>query len=430
MNNLIREFDHFGLTPQFLISGENKYKSKVGGFTFFSFFMFAIYYFVSQSYSFFLQMNDVDNSRELLAYSDNYNLTSTEFYFGIGFIDGTNTEYNMSMFPYFNYEMYFVNKDINGTKTKTPIPFTACDVNLFLDQDSFSDYPNQEINSINNKTKYYLCPISNFTVPLQPNYFGERQSILQININFTNTSILSDVKEQLNQLRPRLNFIYKNFYIDTEDKYNPFTRTIDSMYSEIDYQISKKIDLSVDPMEIYDDDNIFGNIKYSPIKTNSSTQPNSTTFKISYTSNQIGIYDNRTQNLKFNNYEPFLNFFKIRILLNPNVKLTYRSYKKFASFLAEVTSILSNLLMICSIIMIKYNSIQGKNNMIMSLFTHNSIKNLKSFKDDSKPIFEERNKYIQLHQEKKINNLVRVSAIDISLCAPFVEESNLLFIYS
>ena len=237
-------------------------------------------------------------------------------------------------------------------------------------------------------------------------------------------------KEQLNQLRPRLNFIYKNFYIDTEDKYYPFTKTLESFYSEIDYQITKKIDLSVDPMEIYDDDNIFGNIKYSPIKTNSSTQPNSTTFQISFTSNQIGIYDNRTQNLKFNNYEPFLNFFKIRILLNPNVKLTYRSYKKFASFLAEVTSILSNLLMIYSIIMIKYNSIQGKNNMIMSLFTHNSIKNLKSFKDDSKPIFEERNKYIQLHQEKKINNLVRVSAIDISLCAPFVEESNLLFIYS
>ena len=161
----------------------------------------------------------------------------------------------------------------------------------------------------------------------------------------------------------------------------------------------------------------------SPIKIESSTQPNSTIFQTSIKSSQFGIYENRTQYLTFNNNKPFLNFFKIRILLNPDLKRTFRSFKKFATFLAEVTSILSNLLMICAIIMIRYNSIQGNNNMIMSIFSHNSIKNLKLFKDDFKPIFEERNKYISFHQEKKNNN-VRVSAIDISLICPFVEESN------
>ena len=40
--------------------------------------------------------------------------------------------------------------------------------------------------------------------------------------------------------------------------------------------------------------------------------------------------------------------------------------------------------------MMKYNSVQGKNNMILSLFSNKSIKNLKLFKDDLKPIFEER----------------------------------------
>ena len=47
--------------------------------------------------------------------------------------------------------------------------------------------------------------------------------------------------------------------------------------------------------------------------------------------------------------------------------------------------------------MMKYNSVQGKNNMILSLFSNKSIKNLKLFKDDLKPIFEER----------KTNNLSR-----------------------
>ena len=52
MNDFIREFDHFGFMPQFLISGEAKYKSRLGGFTFLMFLIFAIFYFASQSYSF------------------------------------------------------------------------------------------------------------------------------------------------------------------------------------------------------------------------------------------------------------------------------------------------------------------------------------------------------------------------------------------
>ena len=96
MNDFIREFDYFGFTPQFLISGERKFRSKLGGFTFFVFLIFAIFYFVSQSYSFLKNINNVDNSRDLQMNSGNYNLTSTELYFGVGFVDGANKEFNMS----------------------------------------------------------------------------------------------------------------------------------------------------------------------------------------------------------------------------------------------------------------------------------------------------------------------------------------------
>ena len=325
--------------------------------------------------------------------------------------------------------MNFVTIEMNGSRTNTPIPMTACDVNFFLDQDSLKDYTEKEIYTIKNKAKYYLCPINNFTVPFVPYYFPGRQIFLQINFDFKNTSILSDVENQINQKRPRLNFPFKNIFIDSENKSHPYYAFIDQFYSEIDYKTAKKIDLSLNPYEIHDDDNIFGSVKFTPINTKKSSQKNSTIFQTSIKSSQFGIFENRTQNLYFNNNKPFLNFFKIRIQLNPALKITYRSYKKFATFLADVTSILSNLLMICAIIMIRYNSIQGKNNMIMSMFSHKSIKNLKSFKDDFKPIFEGRNKYIQIHQKKKINELVRVSAIDFSVNPSIIEESNLSFIF-
>ena len=81
MNDFIREFDYFGYTPQFLISGEIKYKSKLGGLTFFLFLIFALFYFTIQLNSFVKNMYNVDNSRDILRDSLNYNLT-TELYFG------------------------------------------------------------------------------------------------------------------------------------------------------------------------------------------------------------------------------------------------------------------------------------------------------------------------------------------------------------
>ena len=430
MNDFIKALDYFGFTPQFLISGQKNYKSKIGGITFFLFLIFAIFYFVNQSFSFFKKIDNVDNSINVLDDSKTYNLTSTELYFGVGFIDATNAEFNMSMFPYFNIYIQIVTKYINGTRTNLPFPMTACDVDHLLDQDSLHQYSKKELENIKNKTKYYLCPPSNFSIEFNSNNFGGKHIILQINLDFTNTSILSEVKEQINQIRPRLNFVYKNVFIDTLNKSHPYYGTIDTLYSAIDYQTAKKIDLSLDRYEIFDDHNIFGGIEYSKLETDSSNQPDSTVFQTSINNAQFGIYENRTQNLSFNNNEPYLNFFKIRMLLNPALRVTYRSYKKFAFFVAEVTSILSNLLMICTIIMIKYNSIRGQNKMIKSMFTHNSIKNLKSFKDDFIPIFEERKKYILIHQEKNSNNnLVGVNGINISLISPLVEQSNLSFIF-
>ena len=70
---------------------------------------------------------------------------------------------------------------------------------------------------------------------------------------------------------------------------------------------------------------------------------------------------------------------------------TLRSYQKFSSFLAGVTAILSNALIIFSIIMIQYNSIQGNNNIIQSLYNFESVKNMKHFSNDLKDIINRQN---------------------------------------
>ena len=110
-------------------------------------------------------MDDVGNSIDVLTVSKTYNLTSSELYFGVGFIDATNAEYNMSMFPYFNIYIQIVTKDINGTRTNIAFPITARDVNRLLDQDSFIQYSEHYLANIKNKTKFDL--LSNFSVAFE-----------------------------------------------------------------------------------------------------------------------------------------------------------------------------------------------------------------------------------------------------------------------
>ena len=194
--------------------------------------------------------------------------------------------------------------------------------------------------------------------------------------------------------------------IDTENKYHPFYKYIESYWCGLDWETSKKTEFSLDPFEILDDDKMFQNTKFYPVKTNISNQQNGTIFPITIKTARFDHYLNRTEKTIFYKGKNITALFRGMIYLNPELKQTLRSYRKFPAFLAEVTSILSNLLMIFAIIMIKYNSVQGKNNMILSLFTHKSIKNLKLLKDDLKPIFEER----------KTNNLLRESESIIKNC--------------
>ena len=394
MEGFIKNCDYFGFTPQFLHSGDIKYKTKLGGLIFLIFAIFSLYYVVYGFYVFIKSRSDVDTSRDILKYSGTYNLSTTELYFGVGFVNHNFTEYNLSSFPYFNIYLMIFDIKTNGTRKITTVQMTPCNLDYLIDWDSLYLYTEEQLNTIKLRYKYYLFPPDNFTLEFNPIDFSGDTSYLQITFDYMNVSVLSLVENQINQERPKINFIYKNIFIDSENKSHPYNGYIDSFYREIDYESSKSVDLSLNPYEIHDDDGLLGSKSYEPVKSDSSKQPNGTIFTTTIKTSQNAIYNNRSENLNFNDNKPFLNFFNVNIYLNTILGMTLRSFKKFPTFLAETTTILSNFLMIITILMLKYNSIQGKNDMIMSLFDHNSIKNLKSFTDDFKPIFEERKKHI------------------------------------
>ena len=387
MEEFLKIFDRFGYTPTFLINGENQFKTKEGGIIFLMFLIFSIYYFISELIGFINSLNYVTTSRDVFFPSLSYNITAKDVYFGIGFVNETNAEYNISRFPYIKITM--IKATIEGTiRTDTLVPLGSCDYRLFLNQNDLIDPDNPSFKKQIEKLKFYLCPDPSFNLFMNPLKFGGDEIFFELNFEFlnTNTSILDFARSDLNQVRPRLNFIYKDIKVDADDKFEPFNSFINSLNDEVDYDFSKKMEIFINPYEIWDDKEVFGSQNYAPLDSNSS-QMNGTIFSLSMRSNLFGIYTNRSEPMSFQNKKPFLNFYKIKMILNSKMHYTERSYKKFDSFLAEVTSILSNMLIIFAIIMINYNSIQGKNSIIKTMYTYKSLNNMKEFNKDFKDFF-------------------------------------------
>ena len=385
----IKSLDNFGYTPQFRISGEDQYKTVTGGIIFICFAIFACWYILSEFIDFILRSHDVQTSRNIITRSEVYNITIKDLYFGIGLVDYSNNEFNLTQ--YFSYLKFSISKlyiDKTGFISYEQIQLAQCEIDYFI---SKSEYSEIDIYNINNKLPFYLCPPQDFNFKLSSTIFGDGEQSIQLQIDIANSSVLDYAKQNLFEVRPRLNFIYKNLLIDSENFDLPYGSYITSFYNEIDYEFSKKTDISMNPYEMLNNSYYFTGVKFQADISDYSSQPNNTVFEISRNTDTISYIADRT----IHSLNQF-NIYKFRIFLNPMMNKLLRSYPKFTAFLAGVTAILSNIFLILTIIMIPYNSIQGTNNMIKSMYTFESVKNMKDFNVDLKEVI-----------SKQISNLLK-----------------------
>ena len=137
MNN-IRIFDYFGFTPQFLIGGENKYKSLLGGVISLFFILVSLIYSVFQFFSFFDNINILETSRSIIKPSKSYNLSSKDIYFGVGLTDLNRNEYNISRFPYLTFQLeYFQTDQLTMKQNKYNLNLGSCNISKFLPLDEY-----------------------------------------------------------------------------------------------------------------------------------------------------------------------------------------------------------------------------------------------------------------------------------------------------
>ena len=131
MKRFLQNWDFFGYTPQFLTNGSKEHKTYIGGITTIIFIVISLVYFISQFYRFLQNYDIVKDSRNFLKPSPDFTITPNDLYFGIGFLDDTSTEKNISEYPYlqFNFKILSSNSTVvlNGT-------LGPCDINKFLSE--------------------------------------------------------------------------------------------------------------------------------------------------------------------------------------------------------------------------------------------------------------------------------------------------------
>ncbi len=378
-------FDNFGYSPQFFIGKEAKYKSFLGGIISLLYIIFSIAYSVTQIIYFFKSLDVVQTSRNIIRPSNSYNLSSKDLYFGVGLIDRNRVEYNISMFPYLKFELDYLFTDKNNQNETTSIlQLGPCDISKFFPLDDFEILSNRKKEEIKRKLPFYLCPQGEFNFKIAASNIIEGEIFLQVTISIKEASYLNQANLDLSKTLVRTNFIYKNMFINYEDRKDPYSSFIDRSFDSLDLDYEKNTVNYIIPYEMADDNNLFGNGDFTGVDSDYSDQENGTIFITSPGYNYFVNLKNRSQPIISNRNQPLLSLCRIRLMLNPTMTITFRSYPKFTDFLAGLTSILSSGLMLIAIFMVHFNSVQGFNEMVESLYSHESLKNINIFNRDLK----------------------------------------------
>ena len=204
MRSYVKKLDYFGYNPNFLISGENSYKTFGGGLIFLIFIIIGIIWIAFTFSNYYKEFDFVQSLTNYLKSSNNFTINTKDLYFGIGFINGMYTAYNYSKeFSFLNISAQIM-QIVNGTRKNYPIKLSNCKIKNFLGLDQ-EKYNSSEMQEIVSKVQFYICPDdSNFSLEIRPSKFNEDVLTLQVDIDFYNTSNFTDAKEIFSQLKPRI----------------------------------------------------------------------------------------------------------------------------------------------------------------------------------------------------------------------------------
>ena len=327
--SIIKDCDCFGKPLTFRINHEREYKSLLGGLSTIIFVMISIIYVTYMTSRFLLRKNlefiystKVVDEGAFLNFTDiNFNLA-----FGVQFtLNGTNAIEKSKKYLKFSMTSNSWNGGTNNI-TKYHYGLKNCELSDF--------HVKLEKLFVKNNLNNMFCPIinetSNYTI--YGGYTDIYFKFIEIQIKLSEYGIKNreEVKNYLDLYPIEMIIYFLDSSIDYKNRYNPTSIYINSLNRWLDLDLKKESQIFLSPFEFSNDENL--------IIANGKTLKGTIFEKSQDTSHFIA---NRT-------IDDVLGVFIVKV--SPKAIQLDRTYQKIPSFIADLTSIIEEILTILILI--------------------------------------------------------------------------------
>lgn len=355
--NYLKSIDHFAVTFNFRVDKKPKYGSVTGGISFILFALIAIAYTLKR---FFDYISWTDSKIQFIEKSINpspaLNFKNLTFSYSVKITFENDTLVKNSLYAdLFQVEQYFVYKNSTYTNKAKNLP-RKCNNNDFYNKSA--DYPIFQKDSIENFDCFDVY--DNYTLQgiYTDSYITYIEIILKINSKyFSNYSELRKIFENDSF---KFTLYYTDTYNDVTNFSDPVFYKVDAIYTYLDLNYYKRNNVYFQQFNYASDKNLFYNNYIS-----------STYMKL-FTNQEI-----MSPILDRENYaqeeKTYLNKFFLRAVNNEKtVKL---SFIKIPEFLASLSGLLVNLLVILKIMLTALNFFEAKQTIMTKIMKYKDVIN-------------------------------------------------------
>jgi hypothetical protein len=353
LKKFIKGLDHFAVTFQFRIDKDEKYGSVTGGIWFIIFVIIAVSYTIIRFFDF---ISLSDNKIQFIEKASNpgpeLNFKDNNFVYGIRLtFDNDSSLVNTTISDLFLIEhAYTTKKDGKTTKKIISKPRPCLDKDFF---NKSQEYPIFQRNNIEDFNCFDLY--DNFT--LKGIYTDNEMSYSEIlvSINPLYFSNYSSIEKIFNENQFKFTIYYMDTFNDVSNLNQSVFSKVDAVYSYIDLNYYKRYNMDFQKFTFSQDKNLF----YNDYK-------DETYMKIFQKLEILSPIQNREYSKLEDNTK--LNKFIIRAVNES--KIVKLSFIKIPDFLAGLSGLLVNMLLVLTVLMTFLNRFEAKQSIMNKIMKY------------------------------------------------------------
>jgi hypothetical protein len=399
---IFKNLDYFGVQLNFQYDNKQKFRSVFGGVTFFCFFVFAM------TFTFLNFKNFSNRTMMNLVFNENYSEKAPEIrpldysmQYAVGLEVG-----NPSKLPllYQYIDIHFISvtlQKINGTviKSKKLLNMTKCTKELFFNINEAG------FNSLG--LQNYFCPdLTNFSIQgiwtEEIFKYFEFVTFLKPEIYTNNNlTLLNEARKLFIDYEIKSSLYYIDTSITVSDYSNPINKFFNSIFIVCDWRFFKKMNLDYMYLKFISDSDMLFRDEVTFNKD----------FVVLDSLMEYFGDINEDRFTKSTNPRPrdFDTFSKLYIRSSPKSRLTKRVYMKLTEYLANMSSILSSLLLILFLIVARLNLFKAQQSIMQKVLRFKENLEVDS-KDSIKYM---RHKFKSLNQQGVVKDLEDIKDLKI-----------------